>query len=191
MNDNYKHAKIRIWLVAGSVIAIALAAPTIIKTASVKICSICQTPVPQEQLTGWAWESAESTMSFSYDNAPAHMESIAAKFSPSGWEAFHQSLTDSRILEAMEHRHLSTTLKVQKRPRITQEGVMDGRYTWLVESPIVMTYSGKDAASTPAATQGDLHLKIVRLETSPTNTIGLGIEQWVVMPRLVNGTGEK
>lgn len=96
-------------------------------------------------------------------------------FTEEGWQKFIQSLTATAQLETMLSLQQRITAVPSGPPVIAWEGFERGRYAYVVQMPVVVTY---EAGSLRDDNNHMLTLRIIADDGSG-NPIGLGIHDWV------------
>lgn len=132
--------------------------------------------VPNSTLLQWATDAASSAFTYDFVNYRAQLQKSSVYFTTSGWRAFLQELESSRNLLAVQSKRLVLSAVVTKAPVILEERVINGRYTWRVQMPMVITYQSANE-STSSNTTVTLTISRVSTVNSPR---GIGITQFVV-----------
>lgn len=130
-------------------------------------------------VVAWAAGKAQEVMRFGYNDYRQRLQESSINFTPSGWESFTGAMKESRIMEAVEARKLTVSMKIQAAPEVKKAFIKDGVYTWLLQFPVTIEFDG---AAAPAAMQANLVLQVVRVSTLQ-NPEGISIEQWLSVPR--------
>lgn len=94
-------------------------------------------------------------------------------FTPSGRSEYSQAFSDSGILQKVRQNYYVVTAVTEDEPVITGEGVEFGRYTWTVEVPLKIYY--RVSRETVLPENRILTFKIIRIDPSPLNPNGIGI----------------
>ncbi len=128
-------------------------------------------------LMSWVAQSATEVMTFGFNDYRRRLQEASRNFTRRGWESFTGALQKSRIVEMVEANQQVITAAPRGAPILESEGVVAGRYQWIVQIPMVVTYQ-----SGPRVRNDNLIITLVvvrvpRLE-SPN---GVGIEQWVAV----------
>jgi intracellular multiplication protein IcmL len=123
----------------------------------------------------WANRAVMETFTFGFHDRRLRHQAIRKYFTAEGWESFQKALEEARVIEMVEKQHLVVSAIPESTPVIVEEGLFAGRYYWIVQVPMVVTYQGATkTSSTP------LTLKVRVERTSVLNEgEGLGITQWV------------
>lgn len=96
--------------------------------------------VSQAALLQWANQVVVSVYNYSFVNWRKQLQDAAGNFTSVGWKNFQDALKDSRNLETVISRKLVVTAVATGAPVITNEGVINGRYAWKVNIPLLVTY---------------------------------------------------
>ncbi len=122
----------------------------------------------------WSWVSnaVSDIMSFSYTDYQRRLQQSSKHFTKAGWESFAASIQRTRIIDLVAAQQLMVSGKVDA-PQVIQEGAMNGKYIWVVQMPLTITYQGKETHTDKAY----ITLVIDR-ENSPASPDGLAIAKW-------------
>lgn len=122
----------------------------------------------------WANNATIAAFSYNFVNYRSELESASEYFTANGWTSFLKSLKDSNNLIAVISKKLVVSAEATRTPEILQKGVLNGRYSWRIKIPIVVTYQSQQY------TQQNLEviLLVTRVSTL-NNPKGIGIEQFV------------
>lgn len=125
-------------------------------------------------LMSWVAQAATEVMTFGYHDYQRRFQEASRHFTKSGWESFTAAIQKARIMDSVQAAKQVVTASPRSAPVIVQQGVLNGRYRWVLQMPIQVTYSGGGARS------DSLKLSLV-VERVPSleNPNGVGIAQWV------------
>lgn len=129
-------------------------------------------------LMSWTAQAATEVMTFGFHDYRRRLQEASRNFTRIGWSSFTAALEKSRIIEMVEANQQVVTAAPRSAPVLVQEGLVNGRYQWQVELPIVVTYQ---AGSQTRADNLLLTLLIVRVPKLESPN-GVGIEQWIAQP---------
>lgn len=101
---------------------------------------LTQPYIHQATLLTWANEAAVAAYTFNFVNYDTQFQSISNYFTPEGWKAFHDQLTQSYIFKFMKDKKLIITAVTSKAPIILKQGVVNGHYSWRVQMPLLVIY---------------------------------------------------
>ena len=122
-----------------------------------------------------AWGTEVVTFAFNDYGPP--LREPSQNFSRRGWESFTQALQRARIIEMVEANQQVVTAAPQGAPILQSEGLVNGRYQWTVQVPMIVTYQSG------AKTRSDRLLVTVVVVRTPRleSPNGVGIEQWIAV----------
>nr|WP_242603905.1 type IVB secretion system apparatus protein IcmL/DotI [Legionella impletisoli] len=126
----------------------------------------------------WANQAAIAAFSYNFVNYRSELQAASGFFTANGWTQFLNALQDSNNLEAVKAKKLIVSAVATRAPIILQKGVLNDRYSWRVQMPILVTYQ---SASEFTQQNNVVTMLITRVSTlnSPR---GIGISQFVVGP---------
>lgn len=166
-----------------SFFAIMVVTPTIAKDDSPPTTNQCASDLTQSNITQtavlvWANEAAVSVFSYNFVNYETALQSASSYFTPDGWSAFSKSSEQTNNLNAVIEKKLIISAVATRSPIILQQGILDGRYSWRVQMPLLVTYQ-----SASEYAQQSLIVTMLISRTSPYEGVrGIGITQFVTEP---------
>lgn len=122
------------------------------------------------QISEWLMTSTSEIMSFKGGPMQKQLAEKRPYFSPSGYQAFLDLLRQNNVLSALEGENVQVNTYVENMPLLLNEGPLEGRYRWLYEVPVVMTFldrgtrTYKDAQ--PVNTKMILKIQVGRVSES-------------------------
>ena len=130
-------------------------------------------------LMSWVAQATTEVMTFGFSDYRRRLQEASRNFTRKGWESFTQALQRSRIIEMVEANQQVVTAAPQGAPIVQSEGLVNGRYQWVVQLPMILTYQAGSKTRSDALMVTLVVVRVPRLE-SPN---GVGIEQWIAVPR--------
>lgn len=130
-------------------------------------------------LMSWVAQAATEVMTFGFNDYRRRLQESSRNFTRRGWESFTQALQKSRIIEMVEANQQVVTAAPAGAPILESEGLVAGRYQWIIQLPLVLTYQSGARTKTDNLLVTVVVVRVPRLE-SPN---GVGIEQWIAVPR--------
>lgn len=130
-------------------------------------------------LMSWVAQSATEVLTFGFNDYRRRLQDSSRNFTKRGWESFTQALQRSRIIEMMEANQQVLNSAPRGAPVLVSESVVAGRYQWIVEIPLVLTYLSGSKSQSSNLLVTVVVVRVPRLESSN----GVGIEQWVAVQR--------
>ncbi len=129
-----------------------------------KLHPLNQPVVSAAVLLQWANRAAVAAYSYNFVNYRQALQQVQNEFTPDGWRNFEQALKNSRMLETVTAKKLVVSAVATGAPVILDRGVINGRYVWKVNMPILVTYE-----STSELTQHPLVVTMIVSRVSPVN----------------------
>ncbi len=126
-------------------------------------------------LMSWVAQSATGVMTFGFSDYRRRLQESSRNFTKRGWESFTQALQRSRIIEMVEVNQQIITAAPKGAPVLESEGLVAGRYQWVVQVPLILTYISGAKTYNTGLLVTIVVVRVPRLE-SPN---GVGIEQWI------------
>ena len=130
-------------------------------------------------LMSWVAQASTEVMTFGFNDYRRRLQESSRNFTRRGWESFTQALQKSRIIEMVEANQQVVTAAPQGAPILESQGLVAGRYQWVVQLPMVLTYQSGARSRNDSLLVTMVVVRVPRLE-SPN---GVGIEQWIAVPR--------
>lgn len=126
----------------------------------------------------WANQAAIAAFSYNFVNYRSELQAASGFFTSTGWTQFLNALQGSNNLDAVRAKKLIVSAVATRAPIILQKGILNNRYSWRVQMPILVTYQ---SASEFTQQNNVVTMLITRVSTlnSPR---GIGISQFVVGP---------
>ena len=126
-------------------------------------------------LLSWVATAASDTMTFSYLNYQKELQNASKHFTKTGWESFTSAMPKAHVLDGVQAQQQIETAQPRSAPILVQQGVLNGKYRWVLQMPIAVKYQ-----STKESRTDQLQLQLV-VERVPSleNPAGVGIAQWV------------
>lgn len=134
-------------------------------------------PLPnmgKNALSNWVSQAVTQIMTFGFNDIDEKFSVSRYNFTSAGWDSFYKAMVASKIVDSiMTAQQLITTIPMSP-PVLIQEGLIKGRYSWVFEMPILITFRSGSAQK--------VNRKNVRvvIEPVPTgdNPNGVGISEW-------------
>ncbi len=130
-------------------------------------------------LMSWVAQASTEVMTFGFNDYKRRLQESSRNFTRRGWESFTQALQRSRIIETVENNQQVLTAAPQGAPVLESEGLVQGRYQWIIQIPMILTYQSGSKLRNDQLLVTLVIVRVPRLE-SPN---GVGIEQWVAVGR--------
>lgn len=144
----------------------------------IPMVSLMQPNLSTPALMSWVAQSATETMTFGFNDYRRRLQESSRNFTAKGWESFTRALQTARIIESIEANSQVITAAPRGAPVLQSEGLVGGRYQWIVQIPMVLTFQSGSKKRSPRWMVTLVVVRVPRLE-SPN---GIGIAQWVAAP---------
>jgi intracellular multiplication protein IcmL len=128
-------------------------------------------------LMSWVAQASTEVMTFGFSDYRRRLQEASRNFTRSGWESFTKALQKSRIIEMVEANQQVVTAAPSGAPVLQSEGMAGGRYQWVVQLPMVLSYQSGSQQRSDRLVVTIVVVRVPRLE-SPN---GVGIEQWIAV----------
>ena len=92
------------------------------------------------ELLQWAHRAAISAYTYNFVNYRDAMQQLQNQFTPAGWRYYEDALKVSRNLEMIIAKKLVVSAVATGTPVILDQAVIDGRYSWKVQIPLLVSY---------------------------------------------------
>ncbi len=129
-------------------------------------------------LMSWVAQAATEVMTFNFNDYRRRLQESSRNFTQRGWDSFTTALQSSRMMERVEANQQIVTAAPRGAPVIQSEGLVLGRYQWVVQVPMIVTYQSGPKMNSDNLMVQMIVVRVPRLE-SPS---GIGIEQWLAAP---------
>jgi intracellular multiplication protein IcmL len=126
-------------------------------------------------LMSWSAQAATEVMTFGFNDYKRRLQAASRNFTKLGWISFTNALDKARIIEMVESNQQVVSAAPSSAPILISEGLVNGRYQWQVQVPLVVTYQAGASTRSDQLTVDLLLVRVPKLE-SPN---GVGIEQWI------------
>ena len=130
----------------------------------------------------WLMDAVSEIMTFTSPDPQTDLAHHLAYFSPAGQQEFQAFLVDTAIQPVLDDRRYVMRGFVQTTPRFLNEGVIDGRYRWLYEVPVMVSSLERSQGDYKNGGEAVNRKMIIRLQVgrsdSAENDAGILIEHW-------------
>jgi intracellular multiplication protein IcmL len=96
--------------------------------------------IAPNELAQWATRTAVSAYTYNFVNYREALQRVQNDFTPEGWKYFEDALKGTRVLETVIAKKLVVSAVPTAAPVILDQGVINGRYAWKVQLPLLVTY---------------------------------------------------
>ncbi len=93
-----------------------------------------------DTVAAWAIEAIEAAYSYNYVNYRSQLQDAQKYFTEYGWRNYMDALTASNNLLAVTERKMIFVAKVVGKPRLINEGILSGAYSWKFQVPLLVNF---------------------------------------------------
>lgn len=93
-----------------------------------------------EAAAAWAVQAIEAAYSYNYVNYRAQLQDAQKYFTEYGWRNYMTGLTASNNLLAVTERKMIFIAKAVGPPKLLNEGVLGGAYSWRFQVPLLVNF---------------------------------------------------
>jgi len=126
----------------------------------------------------WANQAAIAAFTYNFVNYRDELQASSDFFTADGWQQFLTALQQSNNLDAVKAKKLIVSAVATRAPIILQKGLLNGRYSWRVQMPILVTYQSASEFSQ----QNNVVTMLINRVSTLNSPRGIGISQFVVGP---------
>lgn len=143
-----------------------------------------------EEILAWVQEVATEALTFEPSNVDTKLRNQKAAFVPQGWQQYSQYLADTKLADLVRTQNYAVTTIVDGDPSVVNAAAAGGNYHWLVEAPLLMTFTKFDPVTGNSKPAGGgkfkLTMQLGRMSERPdaagtaAGKEGLGVESWKI-----------
>lgn len=122
----------------------------------------------------FASKAAVAAYTFDFVNYKQEIDEARVYFTSDGWSSYLASV--SEVLKRITENKLFVSAVVDGAPIISNEGELDGVYSWRVQIPFLVNYQ---SAQTAEKSRYTVLITVVRIPTVD-NPVGIGIDSFVM-----------
>lgn len=128
-------------------------------------------------LMSWVAQATTEVMTFGFHDYQRRFQQASRHFTKTGWESFTLAMQRARIIDSVQALQQVVTAAPRSAPVLIQQGVLNGKYRWVLQMNLQVTYK---SAGQGSSRTDNLKLNLV-VERVPSleNPNGVGIAQWV------------
>ena len=127
------------------------------------------------EIIQWASRAVISVYSYNYVNFRSAFQGNRGYFTQAGWRGFLAALEASKAIKTVQDNKLMVSAVLSGAPVISNQYEYQGRYSWVLQMPVLVTYQGSDTSNQSFI----VRLKVQRVSTLD-NIYGVGISEFVV-----------
>jgi len=127
-------------------------------------------------IIAWANMAAAKINSLNFVDYKRQLQESSNFFTASGWRNYRASFLATGNLDYIIANKFVVEAVATGAPKITEQGLLDGRYTWRLSLQLLIKYQGAGGDNTQAQTV----TMMIRREDVSVNPSGIGIEFYKV-----------
>jgi len=127
-------------------------------------------------IANWVAEAATQIMTFGFNDINERFEISRRNFTQRGWERFYRAMTESKLIEGVMKAQQIVTAVPKSTPVLLQEGLIEGKYSWVFSMEMLVTFRSGGAKQTVPK---ELRIIVEQVPTSE-NPYGVGIGEWYI-----------
>lgn len=135
----------------------------------------------QLQIAEWLGPIAAEAMTFTSEDPQTDFDAIRPYFDENGFALYQKFLQTHKVQNVLDLNKYSIRAYVKDTPLLLNQAPVAGRYHWLYEVPVMVSYLDRSKASydgaDPVNQQFILRVQVGRSEKAP-NAMGLIIDHW-------------
>jgi intracellular multiplication protein IcmL len=106
----------------------------------VPLHSLSEPVITQKHMLQWSSLAALAAYNLDFSNYEKQLKSAQPYFTTGGWDKFQQALKDEGLLSTLIDKKLDMSAVVTDTPVVLNTTVMNGRFTWRVQMPVLVTF---------------------------------------------------
>ena len=151
----------------------------------VKLYPLNEPVVAPSVLLQWANNAAVAVYTYNFKDYRHALQRAQNKFTAAGWSNFEAALKGARTLETVLTKKLVVTAVATAAPIILDRGVINGRYVWKVNIPLLVSYE----SASELTQQPIVVTMIVSRVPTVNNPDGIAIVSFVAAEGQISGGG--
>jgi intracellular multiplication protein IcmL len=111
------------------------------------VAKLAQPNMSREAILVWANEAALAVMSYDFANLEQQLQQAAEYFTPDGWKSYMAAFKQAGTLDMVINKKLTVSAVATGAAKILDQGIVADKYTWKVQLPMLVTYTGANTAT--------------------------------------------
>ena len=108
----------------------------------IKTVPLSQPQKSDVMMRNFAANAASQINSLDWSNFATQLSAIRNLFTPEGWNEYKKGLDKTNIVKYITDNNLVMSAAITSVPQIAAQAVLNGKYTWKIEVPLILTFSG-------------------------------------------------
>lgn len=139
------------------------------------------------QVAEWGGNVVSSALSLRADGWNETLKALRPNFSDYGWQEYTDYLNKIGILSTLQSSQTRMQTITDGVPQVTKEGVVEGKYSWLVQVPVTASFYDLKVQQYSDVAPSSIHnqklliqAQITRTDKKNAATEGVEITRWIV-----------
>lgn len=117
-----------------------------------------------DHVVQWSANAISQVFALDFAHWRQQLTNASANFTTQGWHYFIDSVKKNNNLATLKEFKMVSSAKVTGAPQVIRKGVVGGRYTWMIQVPVIITYSGsaKDITQTAMVVMKVQRMNVVK-----------------------------
>lgn len=94
-----------------------------------------------DHVVQWSANAISKVFALDFAHWRQQLTDASADFTTQGWHYFIDSVKKNNNLATLKQFKMVSSAKVTGAPQVIRKGVVNGRYTWMIQVPVSITYS--------------------------------------------------
>lgn len=137
-----------------------------------------------KEISDWLISAISESLSFKNQDINTDLQSTRDYFNNQGHSQYLEALRQQNIIPALQSGRFIVINYVDGMPLLINEGAIDGRYRWLFEVPVTLTFLPRGttnyANAEPENKNVTFIMQVGRIEKADFLDIGIKIESWAL-----------
>ncbi len=122
--------------------------------------------VSNQYLEQWSALAVRSVYNVDFLHWKDQLNKASIYFSPEEFQKFQEAMSSSGVTDRLENDKLIASAVVTSSPVILAKGVLEGRFFWKIQVPVLVTYAGSSASSKKQITVSLVVSRVPTLDSS-------------------------
>ena len=111
----------------------------------IKLTPLERPNMSEATIIQWATDAATAAYTFNFSDYRRQLGQTQANyFTSDGWKAFLKQLDSTNLLKTVLAERLVVSAAVTRAPVVKASGLSRGKYTWVIQMPMVVTYQSSE-----------------------------------------------
>lgn len=107
----------------------------------IPLYSLAEPVVTSDYIKQWASLRARDIYNLSFANYQDQLNQLQQYFTDAGWGSFKAVIQKSDLVKQVSGQKLDTSAVIYKPPVILAQMLVDGRFTWRIQLPLLVTFT--------------------------------------------------